>query len=134
MKLSIVLLAFFLCCAVAEADIQLFNSDVLGQSTTQVVKLLQDKKGNETEPITTMVDIKNGVYFAATITYPKEVIFQEARESLNRIYKTHENQSLFRGQVMAVWRVEDKKYAISLIKDNNRLASYIFSFNQRKKL
>ena len=96
-------------------DIQLFNPDVLGQPTSAVIKLLFDKKADEIEPSTVTTDIKCGQYKATSVFYPKEVTFAQAKNSLNKLYKNFEKQKLNQESIQALWRVEDKRFAIHLV-------------------
>jgi len=101
-------------CSIAQAkDIQLFNTDVLGSATSKESRLLQDITSDEIKPLTVMVDPQCSRYVAATVTYPHQVSFEQARETLNRNYKKYEKPSLYEESKMAVWRVEDRKFAIS---------------------
>ena len=133
MKLFMMFLVLLLLPPMALAkDIQLFNADILGQPTSNEIKLLQNKKPNEVEPFTTLLNIRNGVYVAATIMYPEEVTFQEARDSLNRIYKNCEQLPLLRDREMAVWRVENKKYAVDLIQQEDKIRIMYIQFQSKE--
>jgi len=97
-----------LCPIVWAQDLQLFNPDFLGQPTTNAIKLLLDKKADEIEPYMVTTDIKCGKYIAASAFYPKKVTFAQARASLDKIYASYENLSLYKESMQALWRVEDK--------------------------
>jgi hypothetical protein len=113
-------------------DIQLFNPDILGQPTSNEIKLLRNKETDEVEPFTTLLNIRNGVYIAATIMYPSEVTFQEARDSLNRIYKNYEQLPLLRDHEMAVWRIENRKYAVDLIQQEDKIRIMYIQFQSKE--
>jgi len=118
MRISILLLAFLLLSSRVQAkDAQLFNPDFFGQPTSTAIKLLFDKKSDEIEPYMVTTDIKCGKYYAASIFYRGQVTFGEIRASLNKLYKNNENLSLLKEPVQALWRVEDKRFAISLYQE-----------------
>ena len=48
-----------------------FNPDILGQPTSTAIKILQDKKPDDIEPVNVLVDIKDGKYNAASVFIPK---------------------------------------------------------------
>jgi hypothetical protein len=124
---AILIFAFVISSASAK-DIQQFNPDIFEQPTSTAIKFLHDKKAEEVEPAGVLVDIKDGKYSAASIFYPKFVTFAEARESLNKIYKAYENASLYKESEMAVWRVADKKFAISLVQEDDHVRVMFIHF------
>lgn len=128
MKTIITLLVIFLCSVAEAKDIQLFNTEVLGKSTANALKLLQDKKADQIEPTGILVNSKESRIIAATVIYPGEITFKDARTALNKIYKQYENESLLRENEMALWRVEDKKFALDLIKDENQIRILYIQF------
>ncbi len=108
-------------------NLQLFNTGILGQPAETPVKLLQPCKAGDVRPENIMVDIREGKYFAATIRYPKDVTLEEARKSLNRIYKKYEKKSFSANTQMGLWRNEDDKFAIQLTK-NEKCIQVIYHF------
>jgi hypothetical protein len=100
-------------------ELQLFNTAVLGQPVEKNIKLLQDKAPDSIEPVTVMVDIKNGIYIAATIQYPDKLSFEEAREHPNKLYKQYEITNFSEDPLMGLWRNEDMKFAIQLTRVRN---------------
>lgn len=119
--------------SIAEAkDIQLFNPDIFGQPISTAIKTLQDKKSDETEPVNILLDIKCGKYYAASVFYPKKVTLAEARESLNRLYKNYETLSLLKESSLALWRVEDKRFAIQLGQEEDRIRIIYIQFQPTK--
>jgi hypothetical protein len=107
-------------------DIQLFNTEVLGQSTKDSVKLLVDKKGDEIEPYMISTDIKCGKYYAASVYYPQKASFEEAKASVNKQFKKYENISASqRNENLANWRITDKRFAINIFKEEGVRVSYI---------
>ena len=114
MKLSIII-AILLTGITAEAtELQHFNVNVFGNSIEKPVKFLNAKKKNDIEPLTVLVDVKDGIYYAATIMYPKKLTFEEARASLNKLYKKHEKASFADSPVLGLWRNEKDKFSIQL--------------------
>jgi hypothetical protein len=129
MKKTIVLVTLFLSCAIARAnDIQLFNTDVLGQSTSKGVKVLRDKTGHETEPISVIINIKNGFYNAATVIYPEELRYETAMTALKDQYKKYGLPKQYKDIGMTVWRIEDKRYAVSLIQEKKYIKILYIQF------
>ncbi|MEK6581845.1 MAG: hypothetical protein AABZ25_05605 [Nitrospirota bacterium] len=129
-----VFVSLFVCSSASAKDIQLFNPDILGQPTSTAIKILQDKKPDDIEPVNVLVDIKDGKYNAASVFYPKKVTFAEARESLNKLYKVIENLSLYKESVMSVWRVEDKKFAISIEQEDDHIRIMFIQFQPTKEV
>jgi hypothetical protein len=129
MKKTIVLVTLFLSCAIARAnDIQLFNTDVLGQSTSKELKVLRDKTGHETEPISVIINIKNGFYNAATVIYPEELRYETAMTALKDQYKKYGLPKQYKDIGMTVWRIEDKRYAVSLIQEKKYIKILYIQF------
>jgi hypothetical protein len=129
MKKTIVLVTLFLSCAIAWAnDIQLFNTDVLGQSTSKELKVLRDKTGHETEPISVIINIKNGFYNAATVIYPEELRYETAMTALKDQYKKYGLPKQYKDIGMTVWRIEDKRYAVSLIQEKKYIKILYIQF------
>ena len=118
MKTTIIVVALFLSCTIAQAnDIQLFNPDILGQSTSKELKVLRDKNAREIEPISVIINIKNGFYKAATVIYPEELRYDTAMTALKDQYKKYGLPKQYKKIGMTVWRIEDKRYAVSLIQE-----------------
>ena len=114
--------------SIAEAkDIQLFNPDLFGQPANKEIKPLNDRKTDEIEPNIVKLDIKDGKYIASTITYPAQITFEEARESINRYFKKYEHNN-YKTHAMAVWRVTDKKFMISLTKEKDAIQMIYIQF------
>lgn len=128
-KLFVIGLVIPFLCSMAEAkDIQLFNPDIFGQPTSTAINALQEKKSNEVEPVNILLDIKCGKYSAASVLYPKKVTFAEARESLNRLYRSYETLSLLKDPILALWRVEDKRFAIQLAHEEDHIRIIYIQF------
>jgi hypothetical protein len=81
-----------------------------------------------------MLDIKCGKYYAASVFYPKKVTFAESRESLNRLYKSYETLSLLRESTQALWRVEDKQFAIHLVQEEDHIRIMYIQFQPTKEV
>jgi hypothetical protein len=121
MKTIIISFVIIISCASSQAkDIQLFNPDLFGQPTSNAVKLLYDKKSDESEPSNITTDIRCGKYYAASVFYASYVTFSDARESLNKLYKNHENLKLLQENKIAVWRVENKGFSIQLTREEDQ--------------
>ncbi len=115
MRVFILFLLIFLWASTVQArDVQLFNPNLFGQPTSTAVKLLSDKKSDEIEPYMVSTDIKCGKYYAASIFYRGKVTFEEIRTSINKIYKNYEKLSSLKEPVLAIWRVTDNKFMISI--------------------
>jgi len=114
-KILLVLFAILFSCPAVEArDVQLLNPDFFGQSASAPVKLLLDKKADEVEPYMVTADVKCGRYHAASVFYRKRLTFAEVRTSWNKQYGKYESLTLFEESRRANWRVEDKRFIISL--------------------
>jgi len=134
-RLLIFIVVITLSVSVAQAkDIQLFNPNFFGQPTSSSIKLLYDKKGDEIEPYMVKTDIKCGKYTAATAVYSKKVSFDEAYQSLNKLYKNYETASLFKASSQAFWRVTDKRFAVSLIKEDEGPRIMYIQFQPTKEI
>jgi hypothetical protein len=108
-------------------ELRLFNSAIFGQSVNEPVKLLVDNT-NGIEPKLIWTDIKEGKYWAATIFYPRDLVtMEEARASLNLVYKKYERLS--NGEI-GMWRNEEKKFSIQLTdeKDDEAIRVAFISF------
>ena len=81
-----------------------------------------------------MVDVKDGTYCAATVTYPNKLTVEEARRSLNKLYKKYEKSSLVIEGAMGIWRVENKKFAISLTREEDSIKVLYIQFVQKEEL
>jgi hypothetical protein len=135
MRIICVVLASIFASSVAQAKgIQLFNPDVFGQPTSTAIKILQDKKPDDIEPASVLVDIRKGKYIASSLFYSKKMTFEEARETLNKQYKTNENLSLYKPSIMSVWRVTDKKFTISLVQEDDHVRIMFIQFQPTKEI
>ena len=135
MKTTIIVLALFLSCTIAQAnDIQLFNPDILGQSTSKGLKVLRDKTAREIEPISVTMNIKNGLYNAATVIYPEELRYETAITALKDQYKKYGLPKQYKGIGMTVWRIEDKRYAVSLIQEKKYIKILYIQFKSTEDI
>ena len=129
MKTTIIVVALVLSCTIAQAnDIQLFNPDILGQSTSKELKVLRDKNARETEPISVIINIKNGFYNAATVIYPEELRYETAMAALKDQYKRYGPPQRHKEIGMTVWRIGDKRYAVSLIQEKKYIKILYIQF------
>lgn len=105
----------------AEATLRLFNTGIFGKSATEPVVLLAAPREGAVDPETVMVDIDKGVYYAATVNYPKTVDFESARRSLNAAYGRWEKPYFAHDPNMGIWRNEDEKFSIQLTADEDNI-------------
>lgn len=122
LKVIFTVLVIMLSCSLSYArEVQLLNPDVFGQPTSNAVKLLLDKKTDECEPYKITTDIKCGIYYSASVFYSQDIAFAETRESLNKLYKRHENIKLLKKNKIAVWRIENEGYSIQLTREKDHI-------------
>ena len=114
--------------AVQAKELRHFNPAIFGKSVDNPIKLLLHGKSNSVEHTGILTDIKGGKFYAATITYPESVSFEEARSSLNKLYKKYEKDSFSENPNMGLWRDEDKKFAIQLTEHENVVRIVYISF------
>ena len=117
MKKFILLLTIVLTGNLFSQNLQHFNEDILRKNTSTAIETLKKKQKNEIEPIQIRIDIKNNIYFAATVIFPKSVSINQAANSLNRFYKKYEKKDFLTDPVR-LWRNTDKKFSIQLSKDD----------------
>ena len=99
-------------------NLQHFNEDILGTKTSTAIEPLKKKQKNEIEPIQIRIDIKNKIYYAATIIFPESVSIQQATNSLNRFYKKYEKKEWRSNSKIRLWRNIHKKFGIQLSKND----------------
>ena len=135
MKTTIIVAALFLSCTIAQAnDIQFFNPDILGQSTSKELKVLRDKNAQEIEPISVIINIKNGFYIAATVIYPEELRYETAITALKDQYKKYGPPKQYEKIGMTVWRIENKRYAVSLIQEKKYIKILYIQFQSAEDI
>ena len=110
------------------ADIRYFDPGIFGKSANEPVTLLTPGKPEALHPFTIMTDIKEGRYFAATVSYPKKVTLDEARDALNQRYKNYEKASFATNALMGLWRNEDDRHAIQLTENDDAIQVIYISF------
>jgi hypothetical protein len=135
MKIILVVLTILVLCSTVQArDVQLLNPEFFGQPTSMAVKILYDKKPDEIEPYMVMTDIKCGKYHAASVFYRGKVTFAEVRASLNKLYGSYEDVSLLKESLLAMWRVEDKRFSIQLVQEEEDVVRVLYvQFRPMKK-
>jgi hypothetical protein len=122
LKQLIIIYLLLLPTSVANAKgIQLFNTNILGSSTNQAIKLMQDSKPGDVEPETIMIGIKEGKYFAATVRYPKDLSIKDAKATLNNLYKKYEHQAFASDDQTGLWRNDDNKYTVTLTEEGESI-------------
>ncbi len=119
---SIVIILVILCPSFALSDeILFFNTAVLGQKISQSISPLESPsiEGlNFIEPKVIQLDTDDGRYIASSIYYSaKDVSFIEIAESINKKYPQSRHK-IFNPGSHEAWRVEDEKFAISLISES----------------
>jgi hypothetical protein len=102
---------------------------VFGRSTADSIVLLQPKSTGALNPETIMVDVREGTYYAATVTYPNEISLLEARQCLNSQYGKWEKESFANDPTMGLWRNEDDHFAIQLTENGDSLQIIYIDFS-----
>jgi hypothetical protein len=97
-------------------ELRLLNAGLLRCSANEPVVLLRRNAGGSVDPETVLVDIENGSFHAATLTYPTSVTVEDARASINAVYGKYELRDLATPEG-GVWRNEDERFAIGLAGD-----------------
>jgi hypothetical protein len=115
-------------------DVQVFNTDVLGQPTSQPIRLLVDKKSGDSEPFVLWTDVACGRYIAASAFYQKPVVVSDVVVTLEKLYGT--SMRLFFGPPMWLWRLTDKRFAIQLMEadgEGDIRVTYLFCGRTRPR-
>ncbi len=123
MRCWLIFVCIIFCCLpsfVEAKNLLLFNTAVLGSSTQDNPQLFYDKKPGDIEPLYIQVDVEKGKYRGAIVCYPLELSFEEARTSINKLYKQYEKESLVKDW-MGAWRLEDENFAIMLSKEEEHI-------------
>jgi hypothetical protein len=110
-------------------QLRLFNTGIFGKRTTDAVVLLEPQHPGELDPETVMVDISKGQYFAATVNYPTTISFEDARKSLNRVYKKWESESFAADPDMGIWRNDDDKFSVQLTQNGFSITVIYLKFS-----
>lgn len=135
MKTIIIVAALVLFCTIAQAnEIQLFNPDILGQSTSNELKVLREKNARDIEPISVIINIKKGACNAATVIYPEELRYETAIKALKDHYKKYGPAKQYKELGMTVWRIEDKGYAVSLIQEKKYIKILYIRFKSTEDI
>jgi len=120
-------------------ELRHFNPDIFGKSVDEPVTLLMPDESKEAIlPITVLTDVdKKGIYVAATVHYPYEISFDQARESLNKLYGKYAVENFKDNPHMGLWRNEDKGYSIQMVVHFQAIEQVIqviyISFKHRNK-
>jgi len=112
-----------------EKFLRLLDTSIFGRSTDDAVVLLEPKKPGAIDPKTIMVDVNDGLYFAATVDYPKEFGFSNARQALNARYSKWEKASFAKDPTMGIWRNEEQKFVIQMTEDDNNIELIYIKFS-----
>ncbi len=116
MKFIFVILTLLLNATCVNAqDLQHFNSSVLKQSLQNNIALLLPATAKAIKPIQVLTDINDdGYIYAATVTYPAKITLEQARQSINKLYKKYEKVSFAKNPLMGLWVIKDKGFGIQL--------------------
>ncbi len=135
MKYILALIAILLANTVNAQELQHFNPAILGKSVDDNIVLLLPASNNAIKPINILTDIneKDGKFYAATVIYQNKISFEDARISINKLYKKYEEESFAKNPLMGLWRNEDKGFSIQLTinEDENVIQVIYISFVQR---
>ena len=93
-------------------EIKLFNPETFGKSIDKPVVFLYESSNTAIKPLSILTDIKDGKYYAATISYPKEVTFEGVKKAVKDKYNGLVEKKF--SDSMFVWRNEKAKYVIQL--------------------
>jgi hypothetical protein len=97
--------------------LRLFNTDVFNKAPDTPQVFLETKQADLIDPISVMVDLKEGKFYAATIRYPKDVRFDGARKSIDRKYAKWTVPAFANSKTMGLWRNEDARFAVQMVVD-----------------
>ena len=75
---------------------------MFGRSSNEPIKLLLEKGSDDIEPNTVQVEIKDGVFYAATIKYPIDITFEEAANKGEQIAAGLASIGIEKGDKVAV--------------------------------
>jgi hypothetical protein len=109
--------------------LRLLDTSVFGKRTTDSIVLLEPPRPGALDPETVMVDIDKGQYYAATVSYPKEISFEAARQALNSVYGKWEVEYFAKDPEMGMWRNEDDKFSIQMTENAFALAVIYIKFS-----
>lgn len=129
-------IALFLIVGAAQAEgLRHFNATgVFGKSVDDAVILLLPGDAAAIQPLTIMTDVKDGKYYAATVTFPETVTLAQARASLNALYPGTEKSSFADDPNMGLWRVEQHRFAIQVSHDKTGLRVIYITFQPTKEI
>lgn len=115
---AVVVVSVLLASRSGAGEVQLFNTDVLGQPTAQPVKLLADKEPDAAEPYVVWADVSCGKYIAASAFYRKPTRLAEVIEALDKAFGKYRVS----GGPVWLWRVADKRFAIQAVEEKDSKA------------
>ena len=92
----------------------MFNTDVLGHSTSEALKLLVDREAGQVEPFVVWADVKCGKYVAGSAFYREPVRLSDVVAQINRLYARFNVMPDF------VWRVTDKGFSIQVADEKEK--------------
>jgi hypothetical protein len=97
--------------------LRLFNTDVFNKAPDTPQAFLETRQADLIDPISVMVDLKEGKFYAATIRYPKDIGFDGARKAIDRKYRKWTVPAFANSKAMGLWRNEDAQFAIQMVVD-----------------
>jgi hypothetical protein len=98
--------------------VQLFNTDIFGERTSQPVKLLLDRQPGEATPYVIWADVSCDTYVAGSVFYRSPVRVSDVVAAVDALYATFKLSS---GPVW-LWRVTDKGFAIQVVDEKEEEA------------
>jgi len=98
-------------------ELRHFNPDVFGKSVDEPVTLLLPGETKEALlPVRVLTDVDTkGIIIGASVYYPYDMTFEQARASLNKLYGRYAVENFKDNLYMGLWRNEDKGYAIQMV-------------------
>jgi hypothetical protein len=138
MKTILIILIMFLSTPVLADEIQHFNPKIFGKSADNCTFVLSPSSDNAIKPSQIITDInEKGIFYAARLIYPKTVALDEARKSINKLYKIYEVKTFADNPGLGIWRNEDGRFTIQLStadECNSKLVQVIYIWLDRQEL
>jgi hypothetical protein len=99
------------------AELKLLNPEIFGRNVSKPIKVLMEGEG--VEPSFVQLDIKEGVFSAATVKYTTPMSLADARRSVNRLYSMWQKPHFADDPLMGMWRDEEHGLSIQLTRDRD---------------
>ncbi len=114
-NVAIVILVVLIPALAYANEIQYFNPQIFGNLAGESTLLLSPAKDNSIKPTQIITDInEKGIFYAARLIYPKALSLEEARQSINKLYKQYEVKSFTENPAIGIWRNETGRFTIQL--------------------